>query len=108
MSSLSVTNLTNPEIGVANVKRCNSATNDLKKDKISEFFERHETTRKIVAFLPTIVIGGSVLIEKTTSHKLLSDIGIVSGIALTIMWFVSGFAQSPERPLQDKKIEHLN
>ncbi len=108
MNSLNITNLKNPEISTSYVQRCNSAIQNLKKDKISELFERHETIRKIVSYLPTIIIGGSILIEKTTSYRLLSNIGIVSGIVLTTMWFFASFAQSSERSLQTKKIESLN
>lgn len=108
MSTLNITNIQNPEIGSNRINRCNSEKTNQNKSKIDDFFERHETIRKIAFCLPPIVIGVSLLIENITPYKLLSDIGVVSGIALTAMWTFYSLADSYERSLQNRKIERLN
>ena len=111
MSSLNIVNLKKPEGIAIKTESGNSATKTPKKDPISAFFDRHETTRKIVASLPMIVIFGSVCVENITSHKLLSEMRILSlpGAAMFAMCFLSSFAQNfPSSALNEKKIERLN
>jgi hypothetical protein len=96
-------------LNIANhAEHYNSATQHRKKDKISEFFEHHETTRKMVAYAPIIIFGGANTIERFSSYKLLPERSVPYMISLFVMFFFQGFAMSCERSLQDKKIERLS
>jgi len=105
MNSLNVSNPKSSEVGVAHAERCNPAT---MYRKIDDFFDRHETTRKIVAKLPLCVLGGAILIEKVTSHNLLPEMSISWAIAMMTIGFTSALAERSSCSLKQKRVERLN
>ena len=71
------------------------------------FFEKHATTRKVIAYGPSTLLGGAYLMEQFTSCKLLPTYSLPFAAAIAITFFFSGLAESYERSLQNRKIERL-
>jgi hypothetical protein len=78
------------------------------KSMLTTFFEKHDTTRKIVAYIIPLFFVGAGVIDQFTSYKLFPRNSIAFGVSLGFMFSLSGFAKSCDESLENRNIERLN
>ena len=81
---------------------------DLESNVFNPFMEKNVVARKICCYVPIVICGSMITIDRFTSYKVLPNDNWLYALPISFMLFIAESARRYDQSLQNREIERLN